>query len=183
MLAHFDVPNKRKTVGVLFRSGVISTSSFPPVAAMSGWGHQPDSELNVQIGGKRWTDEVFQLCQIAEHKLPTDDDRDQGVPGQFRACHAEKQLIAYFVSRHVFLPHEVDEGDFGMKSLSLDVSQTSWRHQETLSELQKIQPPRRLKEAMIFASRTVCFDCSAFVHKVNTKLGLKIELLGPNIYA
>ncbi|KAI5459668.1 DYW family of nucleic acid deaminases-domain-containing protein [Mariannaea sp. PMI_226] len=182
MLAHFEVPNQYKTVGVLFRSGVINPSSFSPVAAMSGWRHQPDADLNVQIAGRSWINEVFQLSQITKYKLPA-DGKDQRVRGQFYACHAEKQLIAYFVSKHVFLPHEVDDGDFGMRNLNLDVSGTHRRGQETLKELQKIQPLSRLKEAVILVSRAVCPDCSGFVRKVNEELGLKIELRGANIYA
>lgn len=181
MLAHFDVPNGHKTIGVLFRSDAISTSAFSPVAAMSGWRHQPDSDLNVQIAGRRWTEEVFHLCQIVKHKLPT-DGRDRGTPGQFCACHAEKQLIAYFVSRHVFLPHETDIGDFGMSSLSLDASRNNQGNKGSLTELRDIQPPQRLEEAVILASRAVCDDCSDFVKKVNTELGLKIELRGARLY-
>ena len=31
---------------------------------------------------------------------------DRGQPVHFLACHTKKQLIAYFVSRHIFLEHD-----------------------------------------------------------------------------
>jgi hypothetical protein len=37
LLANFDVPNRYKTVGILFRGDTIGGSGFPPVAAMSAW--------------------------------------------------------------------------------------------------------------------------------------------------
>ncbi|PCD20194.1 hypothetical protein AU210_016719 [Fusarium oxysporum f. sp. radicis-cucumerinum] len=49
LLANFDVPNRHKTIGILFRGDTIGGPGFPPVAAMSGWKHQSDPELNVQI--------------------------------------------------------------------------------------------------------------------------------------
>jgi hypothetical protein len=52
LLANFDVPNRHKSIGILFRSDTIGGLGFPPVAAMSGWKHQLDPELNVQIEGR-----------------------------------------------------------------------------------------------------------------------------------
>ncbi|KFA55974.1 hypothetical protein S40293_04040 [Stachybotrys chartarum IBT 40293] len=177
MLAHFDVPGKHKTIGVLFRGGSINPFTFPPVAAMSGWKHKPDSDLNVQVEGKTWTSEVLHLCQIVGHNLPA-DSYDQGVPGRFYACHAEKQLTAYFVSKHIFLDHEVDVDDLGMSSLSLDESPTCSRHKDTLTKLQRIQPPQRLQNATILASRAVCDDCNGFIRRVNMAFTLNIQLRG-----
>lgn len=44
LIAKFDVPNKLKTIGVLYRG-----SRLPSVAAMSGWGHHELDDSNVQI--------------------------------------------------------------------------------------------------------------------------------------
>lgn len=149
---------------------------------MSGWKHQPDLELNVQIEGRTWTDEVLRLCRIVGHHRPA-DEKDQGRPGQFKACHAEKQLTAYFISKHVFLPPDLAADDFGMSSLSLDTSQSDCEHQDTLNELQEIQPPERLQKGTILASRTVCQDCNDFIEKVNMALGLMIEFRGVKQYS
>ncbi|SPJ73913.1 uncharacterized protein FTOL_03643 [Fusarium torulosum] len=182
LLANFDVPTRHKTIGILFRGDTIGGPGFPPVAAMSGWKHQSDPELNVQIEGRTWTDEVLRLCRIVGHHLPA-DERDQGRPGQFKACHAEKQLTAYFVSKHVFLPPDLAADDFGMSSLSLDTSQSECEHQDTLNELQKVQPPERLQKGTVLASRAVCQDCNDFIEKVNMALELTIEFRGVKQYS
>ena len=101
LVAHFDVPNKWKTIGVLNRG-----SRLPYVAAMSGWSHDVSKDSNIQIAGRVWTDEVLRLCEAIGHRLPR-SNYDQGRPGMYHACHAEKQLVAYFVHKHVFLPHEL----------------------------------------------------------------------------
>lgn len=174
MLANFDVPGRNKTIGILFRSELNDTSAFPPVAAMSGWSHEPSSELNVQIAGRKWTDEVVYLCQTTGNGLPR-HEYDRGRPGQYYACHAEKQLIAYLVSKHVFLPCDTDdEADFGMSSLSLDDQSL----REKARKLVDIEPPQRLRNAVILVSRRVCDDCCAFVAAVNEALGLNIEVRG-----
>ncbi|KAK0727156.1 hypothetical protein B0T26DRAFT_671862 [Lasiosphaeria miniovina] len=92
LVAHFDVLNERKTVGVL-----CCGSHLPPVAALSVWAHKDNPAANIQIAGREWTDEIRQLCNYIRHDLAP-HDYDQGEPGRFHACHAEKQLVAYFLS-------------------------------------------------------------------------------------
>lgn len=181
MLANFNVPRSSKTVGILLRGHINNACAFPPVAAMSGWTHEPDLELNVQIAGRTWTDEVFRICQIIGHELPV-DGYDGGIPGQFYACHAENQLIAYLVSKHLFLAEEVESGDFGMSTLSLSTSQTNWEHQDRLAKLQRIQPTQRPQNATILVSRAVCMDCSLFVRRANAAFMLNIELQAAKPY-
>ena len=104
---------------------------------------------------------------------------DQGIPGQFYACHAEKQLIAYFVYRHLILAHEILEEDYGFAGLTLEPTQ---RRGKGLAELQTVQPPKSLRDGTIFVSRNVCLDCKDFVKKVNDKLDLNLNLQSPNQY-
>lgn len=82
---------------------------------MSGRGHDQDPGMNVQIAGESWTAGVLRLCEVTGHKLQQ-HEYDRGVPGQYHACHAEKQLIAFYISRHLFLPHKTEhhpEDDMG----------------------------------------------------------------------
>lgn len=72
------------------------------IAAMSGWSHDKTVSL---ISGKDLTPEVLRIANIVGYAFAI-NSRDRGVSGQFQACHAEKQLIAYFISRHVFLETE-----------------------------------------------------------------------------
>ncbi|GFP52323.1 delta-latroinsectotoxin-Lt1a [Trichoderma asperellum] len=182
MLTNFDVHIKKKTIGILFRSDLNEISAFPPVAAMSGWSHEPTSDLNVQIAGKKWINEVFYLCQIIGHELPELKECDWGKPGQFYACHAEKQLIAYLVSKHVFLPRDIEDEDegFGLANLSLSEFQGDQSPRQRVRELKNIEPLQRLKDATILVTRTVCDDCRVFAERVNKTLGLNIQVRDPS---
>lgn len=70
---------------------------------MSGWSH--GSVQSLRVDGRQWTDDVFYISKVAGHLLPP-HHYDRGKDGQYNACHAEKQLIAYFIDRHVFLPRD-----------------------------------------------------------------------------
>ncbi|KAB5536106.1 putative potassium channel AKT1 [Coniochaeta sp. 2T2.1] len=54
LVAHFDIPKTWKTIGVLYRG-----DQLPCVAAMSGWVHQENREVNIQIAGRDWTAEAL----------------------------------------------------------------------------------------------------------------------------
>lgn len=97
-IAHTNITSRCKAVARLERGGL-----FPPITSMSGWSPNiPAPYLN----GEVWTKEVFRLSDEVGHKLTPEPLLDQDVPGRSHACHAEKQLIAYFISRHVVLPSE-----------------------------------------------------------------------------
>jgi hypothetical protein len=91
-ISYYAMPRSRKAVAVLERDG-----HFPPKVSVSGWAHDE---------GKYLTERVMKLSKIVGHNLRVNDLYDQGQPGGFYASHAEKQLIAYFIDRHVFLPED-----------------------------------------------------------------------------
>jgi hypothetical protein len=70
---------------------------------MSGWSHDPIE--SIRVNNRQWTDEVRYISELIDHELPS-DRLDINWDGQYYACHAEKQLIAYFVDRHVFIPRD-----------------------------------------------------------------------------
>ncbi|KAL8383632.1 hypothetical protein RB595_010703 [Gaeumannomyces hyphopodioides] len=177
--AHFELPKKYKTIGV-WRG-----QRFPVKAAMSGWTSWVSGDITQEvplIGGKDYTDAVAELCPVVGHRLEP-SGWDQGRPGRFHACHAEKQLIAYFVSRHRFLPDELpgSEGlpDLSRLSLADDRSNTIGTNESRLkvAELAKAAPPVRLTKATIMVCRPVCPDCRLFVDRVNTFFGLEISVI------
>ncbi|KAF4921543.1 Protein PhlB [Colletotrichum fructicola] len=142
MIATFDIPNKWKTVAVLYRGG-----RFPGVAAMSGWGH--GEKLDIQVSGKAWTQEVYDLCERIGFSLRP-HDRDQGSRGKYHACHAEKQLVAYFISKHLL--RENVEDVIALENLRLDDAddyaergQNGRHHRERLPALEHIEPPVTLR--------------------------------------
>ncbi|KAJ5007485.1 hypothetical protein K4K57_010725 [Colletotrichum sp. SAR 10_99] len=173
MIATFDIPNKWKTVAVLYRGG-----RFPGVAAMSGWGH--GEKLDIQVSGKDWTQEVYDLCERIGFSLRP-HDRDQGSRGKYHACHAEKQLVAYFISKHLL--RENVEDVIALENLRLDDAddhaergQNGRHHRKRLPALEHIEPPVTLREAVIMTSRPACDDCREFVAHVNRYSKLKIML-------
>ncbi|PIA97127.1 hypothetical protein CB0940_05713 [Cercospora beticola] len=144
-LADFPVPNGWKTIATLQRP-----SPYPLVAAMSGWSHE---ETKVTVSGSDWTDEVIRISAIVGHQLKVDNQRDRGNPGLFSACHAEKQLIAYFISAHALIESEDHE------------------------DLLDAKPPVPLRKATILVSRPPCNDCLRFIAAVNSAMGLRIAVL------
>lgn len=151
LVAHFDIPQKWKTIGVLYRG-----EQFYSVAAMSGWAHREDRDVNIQIAGRDWTAEVRRLCEVIGYDLAR-HEHDQGEAGRYHACHAEKQLIAYFVNKHLFLCHEIEEN-------------------EGLANLKSVEPAISLTKATILACRSICSDCRRFVERINVALGLDITV-------
>ncbi|CAI7592048.1 unnamed protein product [Penicillium glandicola] len=98
-IQQYPISSSIKPVAVLERG-----QPFPSIAAMSGWGHSEWS--STRVSGRNWTDKVLELAAIVGHTLSADATKDQGIQGKFQASHAEKQLIAYFLDRHIFLPEE-----------------------------------------------------------------------------
>ncbi|KAF5698008.1 ankyrin repeat-containing protein [Fusarium mundagurra] len=99
LTTHYSLPTEWKTVARLIRGG-----SFPEISAMSGWGH--DEDESTHVAGCEWTTWVLGLCEIIDF-TPERHDYDNGTPGRYYACHAEKQLITYFVHKHCFLDLEL----------------------------------------------------------------------------
>jgi hypothetical protein len=145
LIAEFHIPRDSKTIATLHRP-----SNFPFIAAMSGWGH---GETNVTVLGKDWTAEVMKISSIVGHRLAVDEQNDQGIKGRYYASHAEKQLIAYFISKHFLIKSEDDE------------------------LLRKAKPPVVLEKATILVSRPLCGDCLQFVQAVLTAFGLCLPVL------
>ncbi|KAE8374701.1 DYW family of nucleic acid deaminases-domain-containing protein [Aspergillus bertholletiae] len=97
-IEEYPICNRWKTVARLERGG-----KFPSIGAMSGWSH--GSMHSLRVDGRQWTDDVFYISEVVGHLLLS-NPKDRGKDGQYNACHAEKQLIAYFIDRHVFLPRD-----------------------------------------------------------------------------
>lgn len=143
-IAEFHVRNEWKTVASLQRPG-----DFPSIAAISGRSHE---ETSVIVSGREWTAEVMKISSTVGHQLLKRKQRDQGKEGQYFAAHAEKQLIAYFISKHVLIETEDDE------------------------LLQQAKPPV-LKQVTILVSRPPCGDCLQFIETINKTFGLLISVL------
>ena len=143
---------------------------------MSGWSHGKTTPL---VSGKDWTSEVIRIADIIGHAL-IPNSKDNGIPGRFHACHAEKQLIAYFISKHVFLEPETRAPKKAFGNLD-----TYYRRDDeseeggTLHELAAQAPSVSLKQASIVVSSPPCDDCIRFIRFVNAKLDLSILVQNP----
>ncbi|OJD24352.1 hypothetical protein ACJ73_04287 [Blastomyces percursus] len=126
---------------------------------MSGWGHeQPETFI---ITGKRWTKQVFAISSAVQHALKP-NEYDQGLPGQFNASHAEKQLIAYFIEKHVFLGDEREPN-------------SNW--DRSLYSLFESRPPVALTKATILVNRAPCDDCRAFIQRIKLVLNIEFQII------
>lgn len=94
----YRVPRITKTAAVLDRG-----DQFVRIFATSGWAADV-LPLNDKAR-PTWIDHVYYIASIVHHEIQDapNSRMDQGRPGQFYACHAEKKLIAYFIDRHLFL--------------------------------------------------------------------------------
>jgi len=181
-IAEYPISSQWKTMARLERG-----HKYPSVAAMSGWSHR---DTITTVSRRDWTSEVIRIAETIGLVLQPDERRDCGVPGQFYACHAEKQLIAYFISRHVFLEPEIrapENRRYNMDSEYLtieDLKEAFRRKAELESEeggplrqLATAMPPIMLKQATILVSSPPCEDCTRFKKILNLSLGLNISLL------
>jgi hypothetical protein len=113
---------------------------------MSSWAHQEDCEVNIQIAGRNWTAEVRRLCEVIRYNLAL-HNYNQGELGQYHACYAEKQLITFFVNKHLILPHEMKE-NASIARLNLnELSDEEYKqlekerkHKKELSDLKSVKP-------------------------------------------
>lgn len=150
MMQFSNADKNLKPIAWLTRS-----SDYTPIPAMSGRNH---GITTTTVSRHEWTEEVMQIAALVGHKLDVNEELDQGRPGLFHACHAEKQLIAYFVSSHVFLPSETEKAG-------------------RLLQLALARPPVMLEQAKILVDWEPCEDCFAFLDSVNDELDLNIEIV------
>jgi hypothetical protein len=177
-LAGYPLSTEWKTIARLERGG-----KYPHASAMSGWAHDDNTTV---VSGRDWTNDVMRISQIVGHTLGPDTRKDQGEPGRYNASHAEKQLIAYFISKHSFLADETRAGgkkiDLLSQYRSLEALQQAIEESERqeragpLHEIAKRQPPVMTRRAIVLVSNAPCGDCMEFQAAVNLSLDLKITL-------
>lgn len=100
--------NEEKTFAYLNRG-----SPFEDVFAVSGYSQGDFGGVDECLDREEWTAKVFMFSKAVVHSLevwPTMDKNRR--PGSYYACHAEKQVMAYFLWKHTTLQDEVtDDSD------------------------------------------------------------------------
>ena len=162
IFAYFDAtaiyrsPNvgQGKAFGLLDRG-----PQYQRQCAMSGYSHASWPDV---LDNQRWTAEVLRLCKILGFPVEMTD-----------ASHVEKQLIAFYVDKHILLPGD----NFVGKGLVGPVSSVTARRQAImgawLDELEGHRPPCRI----IISKRVTCHDCQTFFKLVRQKLDLVVEVI------
>ncbi|GKZ63274.1 hypothetical protein AnigIFM49718_011344 [Aspergillus niger] len=103
------------------------------------------------VSGKDWKEMVLKIAAALGHPLPADSWKDQGIPEQFKASHAEKQLIAYFLDRHVFLSEDVTSDsrfDEEIKGLNCRIAMAA--QSSTTPQFYHLQQRKRELELELF---------------------------------
>lgn len=192
-IATFPIQRRSKTIATLERG-----LPFASIAAMSGWSHE-ESPLDANkpssfttISGKSWTEEVFAIAKFVGHHLKPDPVCDHGKPGFFSACHAEKELVAWFLHHHVFLPDELEsdavirqkwndlddslaKGLFTTASCQSASAGIKESAKKSLWDIHQVQPPISLVKVTILSSTPICTDCCQFMRSVESAFGICID--------
>lgn len=138
------IPDERKAIGRLDRGPL-----FPVISAMSGYSH---SEWDTDIlDNKKWTCEVQRLAmELGIHV-------NRGF-----ASHVEKQLVAFYVAKHVLL----DSDNQDCFSLGGEVG-----------DLCDVQPPKPPIAGTILVSKdVVCRDCEDFIRQVKCHIQINLTV-------
>lgn len=139
---------------------------YPDVGAVSGWeNHKQDG---IVVPNTVWTPRVLQLFKLVGHTpWYCNPDLDKGVGecrGRFYASHAEKQVVAFFLTEHVL-------------EYVLDVAKAEkdWETYEKLKTLKEVQPPSP-PGCVIDISTNVCGDCESFLGHVKRTYNVQMVL-------
>ncbi|PVF91665.1 hypothetical protein CPB86DRAFT_745389 [Serendipita vermifera] len=97
------ITDSGRTVAVLDRG-----PQYSLVVAVSGWAFHsmPSSEFTNILSNSVWTDNVLHLAYSLEssmrlsHMILNHHRYDRGIRGIWEACHAEKQLMIYYLFEH-----------------------------------------------------------------------------------
>ncbi|KAF7905060.1 uncharacterized protein EAF01_005581 [Botrytis porri] len=159
-LGKYEVKSGEKTVARLYvpiksppptrRTVNFDASKAQMINAVSGWQcKQSETESsNAFISNKEWTEKVKEMCQTIGYELRRSQN-DRGNPGNYNACHAEKQIIAYWIHNYV-------------AKLPSGYRCTNWAKRDD-------SPPIKseyYKDLYIVVSSSLCDCCNRFLNHV-----------------
>ncbi|TMW64757.1 hypothetical protein Poli38472_011637 [Pythium oligandrum] len=149
-------------------------SGFPPVQASS---RTVDGVQKIVVAGESLVPLVTKIASVVAH--------NQATMSQGLMDHPEKQLIAFFVDRHVFLPDDtVDDQELqgylewkewnGGSDDELDEEE---KRRFKLTELKRApRPSINHRCANIVTNATPCVDCEDFCRLINKTFDLELVL-------
>ncbi|GMF32574.1 unnamed protein product [Phytophthora lilii] len=153
---------------------------YPPVYALN---RKLDGINETVVCGQSLWQVVVKIASMVGYQLPT-HTMDGDKPGQCSANHAEKQLAAYFICKHLFLPDDVVSEDelhdlLCRRQENKDGEPDEEERKISLTQLHRVKPPVSCKRATIVSSNTACADCKKFCERVNSHFRLELFLQTP----
>ncbi|RLN57735.1 hypothetical protein BBJ28_00019699 [Nothophytophthora sp. Chile5] len=159
---------------------------FPVIHASS---REIDGVTETVVNCQSLWQSVTKIASIIGHPLPV-SSQDHDEPGQCSANHAEKQLIAYFIDKHQFLPGDVMSeneqndlrwrGEYGYgESDDEDDEDGEDKARRVLTQLKRVEPPVCLKRATVLSTTAACLDCETFCRRVNAYFSLDLFIQSP----
>jgi hypothetical protein len=111
--------------------------------------------------------DVFMFSKAVCHSLKVWPKRDKNRrPGTYYACHAKKQVMAYFLWKHTTIQDEV------MDDLDKELEERSLK----LKALEKSKLAVLRMKKNIYISKDQCFDCKAFQERVREMTGIDLHV-------
>jgi hypothetical protein len=138
-----------KTVAAVFEKG----SDLPLMYSVSGWASTPRASDKV-LNNSRWSKAVWQFCELLGHKLKY-NNFDKAYLGQEKSCHAEKQLMLWFVLH--YLSDEV----------------TGVLDEKKLRDIRLRPTPL---EGLLTLDKRPCADCESFRKKLEDLTGIYFSI-------
>jgi hypothetical protein len=144
--------------------------------AVSGYTPGPFGTEDGCLNRRTWTRRVFQYCEVVGHELKRAGQYDRSVPGSYNACHAEKQLMAYFLWMHTTVDRDFT-GSYKDEKYSPEI----WGKCEEIVDLEACKPDVNVLKKDIYISREPCSDCKLFQQKTFEKTGIFFNLSYVNV--
>lgn len=154
-LNKFTTPmaGEKKTFAYLDRG-----EPFEDVMAVSGWTPGEFGDSDGCLDREEWTAKVCMFSRAIGHVLSE--------PNDYYACHAEKQLMAYFLWKHTTLQDKVKH----------DTAEEKKRNRD-LYELKFSKPARLRLKKDIYVTKEPCFDCKAFQKRVKKVASIDFNII------
>ena len=132
-------------------------------AAVSGYTAGKVGNTDGCLDRDLWSSRVMKYCKAIGHELPEVDQNGRPVPERYHACHAEKQLMAYFLWMHTCLDRNIEErNDDG----------EVWGECHEIDKLETCKPDIASMKKDIYVSRKPCSDCKLFQRRLHEKAGV-----------
>lgn len=147
---------------------MIRGEGYQEKLAISGLAVIPHTDLPFLIdnGDRLWRPKA--LIARVHHKTIADPARPN-LPADFHTTHAGKQLIAYFVHKHVITIED--------RARYYSFISKAGPNRTKVCNLDLDLPPHALKGCDIYVSLPMCEDCKDFLKRVNTTFGIQIRVI------